>query len=184
MQKIKIMPKKVLIISSSPRRGGNSDLLADEFMRGVQDCGHNAEKIFLKDKKVNYCSGCGVCYDTKKCVQNDDAAEILEKIATSDVIVLATPVYFYTMSAQLKTLIDRCCPRYEEFSNKEFYFILAAADEDKAMLERAAESLRGFTACLDNPVEKGVLYAAGVWKPAEVKDTEFMRQAYELGRNS
>lgn len=178
------MSKKILILSSSPRKNGNSDFLANEFMRGAQDTGHCVEKIFLKDKKINYCTGCGVCYDTKKCVQNDDVAQILEKMVSADVIVLVTPVYFYTMSAQLKTLIDRCCPRYEEISNKQFYFILTAADTDKSMLERTAESLRGFTACLENPSEMGVLYATNVWKVGEIKNTDFPNQAYELGKNS
>ncbi len=178
------MPKKILIISSSPRRNGNSDSLANEFLRGAQDVGHSVEKIFLKDKNINYCTGCSVCYDTKKCVQNDDVAEILEKMVNADVIVLVTPVYFYTMSAQIKTLIDRCCPRYEEISNKEFYFLLAAADTEKPMLERTAESLRGFTACLENPTECGVLYATGVWKVGEIKGTGFLKEAYEMGKNS
>jgi multimeric flavodoxin WrbA len=126
------MTKKVLVLSSSPRRGGNSDLLCDQFILGAQTAGHEAEKIFLKDKKINYCTGCGTCIDRgKSCTQNDDMSEILEKMVTSDVIVMATPVYFYTMCAQMKTLIDRTCSRYTEISNKEFYFILTAADGSK-----------------------------------------------------
>ena len=104
------MPKKVLILSSSPRKGGNSDTLCDEFMRGAINSGNSVEKIFLRDKNIHYCTGCSVCSQyNKPCPQKDDAAEIIEKILASDVIVMATPVYFYTMSAQMKTLIDRCC---------------------------------------------------------------------------
>ncbi|MGN1102370.1 MAG: flavodoxin family protein [Huintestinicola sp.] len=177
--------KNILIISASPRKGGNSDTLCDEFLRGAKDSGNNAEKIFLRDKKINYCTGCGVCNDTHKCVQKDDMAEILDKMVNADVIVLATPVYFYTMDAQLKTLIDRTVPRYTEISGKEFYFIVTAADTDKSMLEKTVEGLRGFTEdCLPNPIEKGVIYASGVWQSGEVKGTEYMRQAYDMGKNA
>lgn len=116
------MSKKVLILSSSPRRGGNSDTLCDEFLRGAQEAGHEVEKIFLKDKTIHYCTGCGVCNEGKPCPQKDDAPEIVRKMVAADVIVLATPVYFYTMSAQMKTLIDRCCAGYLEIRDKEFYF--------------------------------------------------------------
>lgn len=94
-------------MSTSPRKGGNYDLLCDEFMRGAQEAGNQVEKIFLKDKKVNYCLGCGACYNRgENCPQKDDMAEILEKMVSAEVIVMATPVYFYTMNAQMKTLID------------------------------------------------------------------------------
>ena len=97
------MSKKVLILSSSPRRNGNSDLLCNEFMRGAAEAGHQVEKIFLKDKHINYCTGCSVCsMYGKPCPQKDDAAEVVEKMIAADVIVMATPVYFYTMSAQMK----------------------------------------------------------------------------------
>ena len=89
------MPKSILIISSSPRKGANSDTLCDQFYVGVLDAGHNVEKIFLKDKNINYCTGCGYCNEHKKCSQHDDMAEILEKMVKADVIVLATPMYFY-----------------------------------------------------------------------------------------
>ena len=117
------MSKKVLILSSSPRKGGNSDLLCDEFMKGAKEAGHNVEKIFIAQKKINYCTGCGVCNSTHKCVQDDDMKEILDKMILSDIIVLATPVYFYSMDVQLKTLIDRTVPRYTEISNKDFYYL-------------------------------------------------------------
>lgn len=83
----------------------------------------------MKDKKINYCTGCGTCLNEgKRCPQKDDMSEILEKMIAADVIVMATPVYFYTMCAQMKTLIDRTCSRYTEIRNKEFYFIVTAAD--------------------------------------------------------
>ena len=178
------MGKKVLVLSASPRKGGNSDLLCDEFMRGAQEDGNTAEKVFLRDRNIRYCTGCGVCNNTHKCVQKDDMAEILEKMVDADVIVMATPVYFYTMDAQMKTLIDRTVPRYTEITDKDFYFIVTAADTDRSMLERAIEGFRGFTEdCLSGAKEKGILYAAGVWKTEEVKSTPYMKDAYEMGKS-
>ncbi len=177
------MSKKVLILSASPRRGGNSDTLCDEFLRGARDAGHEAEKVFLRDRKINYCTGCGVCNSTHQCVQKDDMADVLDKMVSADVIVMATPVYFYTMDAQMKTLIDRTVPRYTEISNKDFYFIVTAADTDQNMLERTVEGFRGFTEdCLNDPHEKGIIYAAGVWKSGEIKEHAAMKQAYEMGK--
>jgi multimeric flavodoxin WrbA len=178
------MSKQVLVLSASPRKGGNSDTLCDEFVRGAMDAGHNAEKLFLRDHTTNYCTGCGVCNSTHKCVQKDDMSEILDKMIEADVIVMATPVYFYTMDAQMKTLIDRTVPRYTEISDKDFYFIVTAADPDKSSLERTIDGLRGFTDdCLDNAHEKGVLYAAGVWQAGEIKGSPAIKQAYEMGMN-
>ena len=175
------MSKKVLILSSSPRRGGNSDTLCDEFLRGAQEAGHEVEKIFLKDKTIHYCTGCGVCNEGKACPQKDDAPEIVRKMVAADVIVLATPVYFYTMSAQMKTLIDRCCARYTEMTDKEFYFILTAAEESIPMMERTVECFRGFLDCLEGPVERGVVYGVGAWHVGEIKSSPAMQEAYELG---
>lgn len=175
------MSKKVLILSSSPRRGGNSDTLCDEFLRGAQEAGHEVEKIFLKDKTIHYCTGCGVCNEGKPCPQKDDAPEIVRKMVAADVIVLATPVYFYTMSAQMKTLIDRCCARYTEMTDKEFYFILTAAEESIPMMERTVECFRGFLDCLEGPVERGVVYGVGAWHVGEIESSPAMQEAYELG---
>lgn len=149
------MKKRVLILSSSPRRHGNSDTLCDEFLRGAREAGHDAEKIFLRDRTIYYCTGCGTCTEPgRSCPQYDDAREIIEKMVEADVIVLASPVYFYAMSAQMKTLIDRCCSEYLRMSNKEFYFIITAAEQDKGAMERVIEGFRGFLDCLEEARER------------------------------
>jgi multimeric flavodoxin WrbA len=177
------MSKKVLVLSASPRRGGNSDLLCDEFIKGAQEAGSQAEKVFLKDKKINYCTGCGTCSKAKSCSQKDDMSEILEKMVNADVIVMATPVYFYTMNGQMKTLIDRTCPRYSEINNKEFYFIITAYDSNNQRMERTLEEFRGFTYCLEGPKEKGVIYGTGTWNIGDIKGTPAMSQAYQMGKS-
>ena len=176
--------KNVLIISASPRKGGNSDILCDRFAEGAVESGHKTEKIFLASRNIGYCRGCGVCNSTHKCVQKDDMAEILNKMVTADVIVLATPVYFYTMDGQMKTFIDRTVPRYTEITDKDFYFIMTAADTEKASLTRTIEAFRGFTEdCLDGAWEAGIIYGVGAWKVGEIKDTPAYNETYEMGRS-
>lgn len=108
------MSKKVLILSASPRKGGNSDLLCDAFAQGAKESGHTVEKIYVQDQKIGHCMACYGCRGKGVCVQKDDMTVILDKMVAADIIVLATPVYFYAMDGQLKTLIDRTLPRYTE----------------------------------------------------------------------
>ena len=175
--------KKVLVLSSSPRRGGNSDILCDQLILGAEEAGNQAEKIFLKDKTINYCLGCGACQKSSSCVQKDDVKEIMDKMVKADVIVMATPVYFYSMSAQMKTLIDRICPRYTEISNKQFYIIATAADGSEEALEETITGFRGFFRCLDNAEEAGIVCGIGAWHIGDVKGQPAMKEAFEMGKN-
>ncbi len=175
--------KKILILSSSPRKGGNSDTLCDEFMRGACESGHEVEKLRLSDMNIRFCTGCGVCSNLHlPCPQKDDANTVVQKMVEADAIVLATPVYFYTLSAQLKTLIDRTCARYTEISGKDFYLIATMAEADSGLMERTFESMRGFLDCLDNATEKGVIAATGVWQKGEINSSKYMEQAYLMGK--
>ena len=175
------MKKNILIISSSPRKGGNSDTLCDEFKKGAETAEHSVEKLFLRDYKINYCTGCGACYNTKKCSQKDDMQIILDKMIKADVIVLATPVYFYTMCGQLKTMIDRCCSGYTEITDKEFYYIMTAADTMPDCADRIITEFDGFMDCLTNPIVKKTIAAVGVWNKGEVNSTDFMKEAFNIG---
>ena len=179
------MSKRVLVLSSSPRKGGNSELLCEQFMAGAQAAGHQSELVRVNGWHINYCSGCGACFNgAKPCPQQDDMAQILAKMVAADVIVLATPVYFYTMSGQLKTLIDRVCARYTEIRNKEFYYIMTAADSSQQATARTIEEFRGFLDCLPGAQEKGIINGCGVWQIGEVKGKPVMQAAFELGRRS
>ena len=110
-------------------------------------------------------------------------AEILEKMIAADAVVLASPVYFYTIDAQMKTLIDRCVARYTEIINKELYYIVTAADTSLARMERTVECFRGFADCLDGAVEKGVVYGVGAWKKGDIRQTTAFQAAWNMGRN-
>ncbi len=178
------MTKKVLVLSASFRKRGNSDILCDQFILGAQEAGNEVEKIYVNDKHIGYCMGCGACNTTHKCVQNDDMAEILDKMVNADVIVMATPVYFYSMNGQMKTLIDRTVPRYEEIRNKDFYYIIAAADDNRENMRRTIEGFRAFAEdCLEGAQEKGIVYGTGAWHAGEIKSSPAMQEAYEMGRS-
>lgn len=176
------MGKKVLIISSSSRKGGNSDLLCDRFTDGAREAGNDVEKIRLCEFTVNECLGCGLCYAfNKDCPQIDDTSAILEKMVMADVIVLASPVYFYNINGRLKTLIDRCCARFLEMTDKEFYLIAAMGEDKRELMERAFESMRSFIMCCPGSKEKGVVAATKVMNFGDVKNTPIMNYAYQLG---
>ncbi|MDX9873214.1 MAG: flavodoxin family protein [Clostridia bacterium] len=179
------MQKTALIIAGSPRKGGNSDILCDQFIKGAIEAGYATDKIYLQDQKMGFCMACYGCQKNGVCVQKDDVAAILEKMAGADIIVLATPVYYYSMTGQLKTLIDRTLPRYRinKISDKDFYFIVTAAEEQHTM-ERTVEGLRGFIECLPDAKLKGVVYGAGVYEKGAVKTKPFMEEAYQMGRAS
>lgn len=178
------MGKSIVIISASPRKHGNSDLLCEQFLDGAHEAGHRAEKIFLGDKTINYCLGCMACQKNGgTCPQKDDAAEVLEKIVSADVLVMATPVYFYTMNAQMKTLIDRTCAIYPDIGKKDIYFIVTATDTNRDALERTIDGFRGFTSCFDGIHEKGIIYGTGVTDVGDVRNSPAMKQAYTMGKN-
>lgn len=178
------MSKKVLILSGSPHKGGNSDILCDEFLRGAQEAGNEVEKIRVAAKKVAPCSACYYCRDHGgACVHKDDMAEILQKMIEADVLVLASPVYFYSIDAQLKAVIDRTLARWLEVKNKEFYYIVTMADEPKTSANTTLACFRGYADCVEGAVEKGVIIGSGVYEPGQVKDTAAVQQAYEMGKN-
>ena len=171
---------KVLAISGSPRKGGNSDILTDEVLRGASESGAETEKIYLQDLSISPCRACYGCRESGKCVQKDDGDYILEKLIEADTIILSSPVYFYSISAQMKTMIDRTLPRYMEIRNKEFVFILtAAASEDE--IKRALEPLYGFTDCLPGSHVHAIILGSGVYQKGEVKTKKTMMEAYRAG---
>lgn len=175
--------KNVLILSGSPRKGGNSDILCDAFMRGALETGHAVEKIRVAEKNIGYCRACYACRGTGTCVIRDDMAAVLQKMIDADVIVLASPVYFYSIDAQLKALIDRTVARWTEVKNKEFYYIVTAADGENEAAETTLACFRGYADCVEGAQEKGVIYGMGVYEKGEITNTAAMEQAYAMGKS-
>lgn len=176
------MGKKVLILSGSPRLGGNSDLLCDEFAKGAKDAGHDVEKIRVAEKNVGYCRACYACKSSGKCVIKDDMAEILQKMIDADVLVLASPVYFYSVDAQLKAVIDRTVARWLEVKDKEFYYIVTAADGEDVSAETTLACFRGYADCVEGAKEKGIICGMGVYEKGEITSHPAMLRAYEMGK--
>ncbi len=174
------MTKKVLIVSGSPRRG-NSDMLCDEFARGAKGAGHQVEKVDLRKKKVGFCTACYRCSDSGRCCIDDDVPGIVAKMEDADIIVLASPVYFYSVDAQMKALIDRTVSRWTDIEGKTFYYIVTCAEDSPSATRCTIECMRGLAACLEGSVEGGTVEGRGVYGPGEVEGTEAMAEAYRMG---
>ena len=170
---------KVLMINGSPRPQGNSELLCQEFRRGAEAAGHQVEEIALREKVIHPCKACYACFRTGSCVQKDAMAEILEKTQGAQVLVWATPTYFLTLSGQLKVMIDRLLPKWQDLGGKEAYVIVTGHD-GKAGLRRAGEDLEAILAELGSPVRK-IIWGEHAWQPGEVLGTPAMKEAYAAG---
>lgn len=152
------MNRKILAVVSSPRKGGNSEMLVDQFIAGAEAAGNVAEKVCLRDCKINYCVACEYCMKSGGiCAQKDDMNWILEKMHEADVIVLSTPVYKSCMCAQLKTLADRMFAGNRTLRDKDFYFIATAADSREAM-ESTMQSMRGIIYAFQGAEIKAEIY--------------------------
>ena len=179
------MSKRVVIISTSIREGSNSLVLAKQVEKGAQSSGHSVELISLKDKNIQYCRGCLACQKIKKCVISDDALEITSKIKEADVIVWATPVYYYEMSGQMKTLIDRANSLYatgHRFS--EVYVVTTSTESGDRVIKGVLSGVQGWIDCFSNVRLCGYVNGGGVDKPGAVNERkDLLEQAYNLGKN-
>ncbi len=172
--------KTVLVLSASPRRGGNTDLLCDEFVRGAREAGGDVEKIFLDDYKIDFFHECHE-HSADSVSADDQAPLIIEKMTKADIIVLSSPVYYMNIDGQLKTLMDRCY-RNKGLGGKEFYYITACADAEDSTAETAIFAFRGFVVCLPEPVERGMVKAVGIGRKGAVEQSQYMQEAYNLGK--
>lgn len=179
------MGKSILVISSSLRVTSNSAILAHEIVRGAVDAGNDAEFLSLAEKDIGFCTGCMACQKTHRCVINDDATLIAEKVQCSDALVLVSPIYYYEMSGQLKTMLDRMNPLYGgDYRFRDVYFVCTAADDDEATPERAVNGIRGWVSCFDKAEFRDCLFCGGVDGAGEITSRPgYMEKAYLFGRN-
>lgn len=180
------MKKKILILSTSPRAGGNSEILADAFIKGAAESGHEVEKLCLYGKEIGFCKGCLACQSTERCVIRDDAGEIVEKMRGADILVFATPIYFYEMSGQMKTLLDRTNPLFPgAYAFRDIYLLAAAADEEETAMDGAVNGLKGWISCFAQARLAGVVRGAGADKKGDISQCrEALSAAYTLGKNA
>ena len=177
--------KKVLIISTSLRGNSNSDILAWECEKGARDVGLDTEYISLKGKDIKHCIGCLSCQKTGKCVLKDDVADIMAKVKEAEVIVYATPIYYYEMCGQMKTLLDRLNPLYSsDYNFRDIYLIATAADGGDATFDKAYSGLQGWVDCFDKASLKGKVVAGGVDEAGSINNfVDIKNKANELGKN-
>lgn len=178
------MDKTILIISASPRKGGNSEALADAFANGAREAGNQVEQITLANKQISFCKGCLACQITGRCVIHDDADTITRKMLTADAVVFATPIYFYEMCGQMKTLLDRTNPLFSaDYAFRDIYLLAAAADEAESSVNGAVTGLQGWLDCFEQTRLVGVVFAGGVTGTGEIKGHTALRQAFEMGKS-
>lgn len=176
--------KKILVVSSSLRLRSNSEALADEFARGAADAGNEVEKITLREKDIRFCKGCLACQKTERCVIQDDASAIVEKMHDADVIAFASPIYYYEMCGQLKTLLDRANPLYpSDYRFRDIYMLTSAAEDEKYVPERAVAGLTGWIDCFEKARLAGTVFAGGVGAPGETEGHPSLARAYEMGKS-
>ena len=176
--------KKVIVISTSLRRGSNSDQLADQFAEGAKAVGNEVEKISLIGKNIQFCKGCLSCQKLGRCVINDDVNDIMSKVLKADVVAWATPIYYYEMSGQMKTLIDRMNAMYEaDYQFRDVYLLSTAAVDEQQTPKRAEAGLTGWIDCYPKSRLAGTLFCGGVNMPREIEGNPRLQEAYELGKS-
>ena len=173
----------VLVISTSLRPTSNSDALAREFARGAADAAHSVEVVSLRGKKIEFCRGCFACQKTQKCVIKDDAPDIVAKMHDADVIAFATPIYYYEMCGQMKTLLDRANPLYpSDYKFRNVYLLTTAAEDEPQVPQRAVSGLTGWIDCFERAQLAGTVFAGGVNDMGEIEGHKALSEAYELGK--
>ena len=174
---------KVLIITTSLRAKSNSDILAERVAAGAREAGHEVEELSLKGKQIRFCVGCMACQKLHTCVQKDDAQWIAEKVRAAETLVFVTPIYYYEMSGQMKTLLDRMNPLYaSDYSFRRVYLLSCAADDAAPTPEKALNGLQGWIDCFEKAELAGSLFRGGIEGPgAASEDQEALEAAYRFG---
>lgn len=176
--------KKVIVISTSLRAGSNSDMLADKFIEGALVGGNEVEKITLSGKSIGFCKGCLACQKLGKCVIDDDANAIMQKVLEAEVVCWATPIYYYEMSGQMKVLIDRMNAMYSlDYKFRDVYMLTTAAEDEPEVPKRAEAGLTGWIDCYPKSRLVGTLFCGGVDAPRTIRGSVKLQEAYRLGKN-
>ena len=174
----------ILLLSGSPRKGGNTELLVGAFVKGASQK-HHVEVVSVHDYKVNPCMGCNACFKNKAnaCVQKDDMSLIYEKMSRADMLVIASPVYFYGLSAQLKAVVDRFHnPIRDTFRLKKMALLLVGAD---TLPELFDSILAQYRLCLNffKLEDAGCVLVRGVKNKGDIRNADALHEAFHLGSN-
>ena len=176
--------KKVIVISTSLRPGSNSDLLADRFAEGAKAAGNEVEKISLVGKNIQFCKGCLACQKLGRCVISDDVNDIMAKVLKADVVAWATPIYYYEMSGQMKTLIDRMNAMYPlDYQFRDIYLLTTAAEDESHVPQRAEAGLTGWIDCYPKSRLAGTLFCGGVNNARDIEGNSKLQEAFDMGNS-
>ena len=177
------MKKNVLVISTSLREGGNSETLADAFIRGAQEAGNQVEKICLYNKTIGFCKGCLACLKSHHCVIHDDGDVIAQKMKEADVLVFATPIYYYEMCGQMKTMLDRANPLYgSDYRFREVYLLATAAEKEQNAVDGAVKGLSGWISCFPKARFAGTVFGGGADAIGTISGNPALEEAYQMGK--
>lgn len=177
------MNRKTVILSTSPRKNSNSETLAEAFAKGAMEAGNTVEIIRMREKNIRFCLGCFACQKTGKCIIRDDMATIVPKMEQADVLVFATPIYYYEMSGQMKTLLDRANPLFvSDYRFRDVYFISCAAENEDFVPQRAMSGLEGWIECFEKARLAGSVFGGGVTETGEIEGSPALDKAYALGK--
>ena len=165
------------------RSGSNSQALAEQFVEGAKAAGNQVEFISLKGKEIKFCTGCLACQKLDACVIKDDVPAIMESVLNSDVVCWATPIYYYEMSGQMKTLIDRMNAMYpKDYRFRDVYLLATATEDEEHVPQRAIKGLTGWIDCYPKSRLAGTLFCGGVTMPRDIEGNGKLLEAYELGK--
>ena len=178
---------KITVLTGSPRKNGTSNYMADEFIRGAKESGHEVYKFDTARADIKNCLGCNACQmGSKPCIHKDDFVELREHLLSSDVIVFVTPMYYFGMSSTLKKVIDRFYsidPQLRGVNGEGKKGILisvqhASADVVKDALNQHYQAILSWL----NMENTGIINAIGIESVEHLKQTPYPNQAYELGK--
>ena len=177
------MGKNVLVVSTSLRTNSNSHTLALAFAEGAREAGHDVETVSLRGKRIEFCRGCLACQSGATCPLHDDAAAIVERIVAADAVAFATPIYFYEMAGQMKTLLDRSNPLFpSDYAFRDIYLLATAADSAESSMDGAVKGLEGWIACFEKAALRGVVRGTGADGAGTILQVPAaLKSAFELG---
>jgi len=175
---------KITVLMGSPNRNGSTSILVNEFKRGAEEAGHSCEVIDVCHSNIHPCIGCVACGYEGPCVQKDDVETIRKKLLASDMAVFATPLYYYGMSAQLKTVVDRFCAYNGSLNGRHLKSALltVAWNADDWTFEALVSHYKTLVRYI-NFDDKGMIQGYGCGSPGMTKRSGYPDEAYRLGKS-
>lgn len=177
------MSKNIVILLGSTRKNGNTELLTNEFMRGAAESGNHVDKILLRELNINHCIGCGACQKNDgHCFRKDDMQQIYDAMLQADVIVFASPVYFYSWTTLIKSVIDRTFAIEKSLTHKKFYLISVGAALEEKYMQTMLDFYHQYIGCFrcDGNEDGDYIIGYETNMPGDIKDSPAMAQAYKI----